>query len=252
MSAAKFIECTACRELFRECDTEAGFARWGQGETIRLLNNPARWGAEKPQVVLLGFSKGPAQNKAMAAVKAGAMRLEEVPFRGMRTRLRWLVDALELRAKPVDVEQFFEKTEEQIHSGSLVRCSISARTNSGAYSFALKDILAADAPAGGKVGEVIRRCTQLHSRPTGGRQLYVMLGLDKELVRLSKTAFSQLVGAVSQVQKTTYRSANVSWAHVAHPSGRLTDSQYQRWCRDEGREPKLEWAREEVKLRIAA
>jgi hypothetical protein len=60
-----FIDCQACRDLF----DEQGFERWGHGERVRLINNPAQWGAKTPKYWLLGFSKGATQNKALVEVK---------------------------------------------------------------------------------------------------------------------------------------------------------------------------------------
>ena len=249
MSAPRFIECTACRDLLISEDFDGGFDRWGQGEPIRLVNNPAVWGADQPQISLLGFSKGETQNKAMREVKAGTLPLESVPFKGMRKRLGWMLEALGIRSPVKSVDGLFGIDEHEIRSSSVIRCSISARIAPDKYSYKLSDILAADTASGGKVKEVISRCVRLHAAPASAGQTFVMLGLDKDLIEWSRNAFAAVLGPIQKVTETTYRTATTSWAHVAHPSGNLTDPQYQRWCNGEGLKPKVFWARSEVSFR---
>lgn len=252
MPAPKFVECTACKELFASLGSEAGFACWGNGEPVRLLNNPGAWGADRPRFSLLGFSKGATQNKAIAEAKKGRLSLEEVPFKGMRKRLGWLLDALGVRRAPFDVNKVFTAAEQEIRSGSLIRCSISAQISNGEYSYKLADILAADSRSGGKVKEVLRRCIRRYAAPDATNQTFIILGLDQALIDWTRDAFRQEVGPVHSVTDVTYRSEHASWVHVAHPSGNLTDSQYQKWCRGEGKKPKVLWAKAEVAFRSSA
>ena len=66
---------------------------------MRLINNPASWGAPDPTYYLLGFSKGDTQNKAMIEAKAGRAAFQDIPFKGMRKRLGWLLRALGLNRR---------------------------------------------------------------------------------------------------------------------------------------------------------
>jgi hypothetical protein len=200
----------------------------------------------------MGFSKGGTQNKVMAEVKAGRASLEAVPFKSMRKRLGWLLDAIGVRRAPIDVDKIFTTEEKEIQSGSLIRCSIAARMESGEYSYKLADILAADERSSGTVKAVLNRCIGLHAAPNSAGQTFVMLGLDAKLIEWVRNAFDHAVGPVASVTETTYRSAKTSWVHVAHPSGNLTDPQYQKWCRGEGKKPKVLWAKEEVAFRSGA
>lgn len=253
LPAPRIVKCTACRELFAKEDEEHGFPRWGDGQTIRLINNPAVWGPDHSRYSLLGFSKGETQNKAMGDAKRGQLPLEAVPFKGMRKRLGWLLEALRLRQSPVDVDRLFTDQELEIRSSSLIRCSISAQTAPNKYSYKLADILGADERSGGVVREVLNRCVRLHAAPAATTgQSFIMLGLEDDLVRWSRAAFDRHTGPVTSIKETTYRSAKSSWAHVAHPSGNQTDPQYQRWCRGEARKPKVLWAREEIEHRAHA
>lgn len=251
MPPPRIIDCKVCRDLFNSHDREGQFERWGQGQPVRLINNPAVWGADRPRFTLLGFSKGNTQNKAIAEARSGRLPLESVPFKGMRKRLAWLLDAIGLRRQPFEVDRIFEDGETEIRSASLIRCSVSARGNGGRYSYKLADVLAADAAAGGTVREVIRRCVRTHAVPGSEGQTFVVLGLDRDQIEWTRSAFASELGPLESVTETTYRNSTTSWVHVAHPSGNQTDPQYQRWCRGEGRKPKVLWAREEIARRGA-
>jgi hypothetical protein len=91
-----------------------GSKRW------RLRANPGYWGASNPEILVLGFSKGPNQDKTIA----GGARFEEVPFAGMRTDLSRLLAAIGLVEPGVDIDGLFEPTERRFGFASLIRCSL--------------------------------------------------------------------------------------------------------------------------------
>jgi hypothetical protein len=243
------IACLECKNLFSAHDLDGEFELWGQGEIVRLINNPASWGSKEPTHWLLGFSKGDTQNKAMAAVKAGRTTFETVPFKGMRKRLGWLLRALGMIPDEQPIDNMFERSEKRFQSASLIRCSISARKENGNYSYKLKDILAADGPSNGKVSEIMNRCIRKHLSGAKAGQSFILLGLDKDQIRLSKTVFAKIFGRLTSLRETTYRTNDLSWVHVAHPSGSQTDPQYLRWCKGKTSIPKVLWARDELRER---
>jgi len=244
-----YISCAACKDLFKTCDSEHGFERWGQSEPVRLTNNPASWGSATPQLFLLGFSKGNTQNKAMAEERRGRATFESIPFKGMRKRLGWLLRGLRLNRSDAAPDSMFSRTETRFQSTSVVRCSISARTASGGYSYKLKDILDADVTTGGKVSEILRRCTKRHLANAAPGQHFVLLGLDEGQIKLTKNAFEDTFGSLQIVKPTVYRNRDHSWVHVAHPSGSQTDPQYLRWCAGQTSTAKVAWAQQELASR---
>lgn len=247
-----FIKCDACKGLFSCHDRDGSFERWGEGETIRLINNPAQWGTDKPIYRLLGFSKGDTQNKAMSESKVGKLPFEEVPFKGkvMRKRLDWLLTALQLKSHEEPIDSLFRSTEQNFQSSSLIRCSISALNSNGKYSYKLKDILESDAKSGGKVREILQRCTSRYLTNAKPGETFIMLGLENDLIKWSKKMFEQHFGKLETIDKTTYRNDNLSFVHVAHPSGgSQTDRQYQDWCAGTNKTPKIRWALDEIQYR---
>lgn len=246
-----FIQCNACKDLFQTNDYEQGFERWGHGEPVQLLNNPVSWGARNPKYWLLGFSKGATQNKALAEVRSGKVPINAVPFKGMRKRLGWLLKSLGIRTDDNEVDAIFADSGSDIQSASLIRCSISAKNAKGEYSYQLKDILAADVTSNGKVREIIDRCANKHLAQTTRNQAFILLGLDKDLIRWTKDTFTKMFGPITTITETTYRTKGISWLHVAHPSGNQTDPQYRRWCDGGTTVPKILWARQEISFRRA-
>lgn len=244
-----FIKCDACKGLFNCHDRDGSFERWGEGEAIRLINNPAQWGTDKPTYRLLGFSKGDTQNQAMSEAKLGMIPLEEVPFKGMRKRLNSLLTTLKIKGSKESINTLFRSTEQDFQSSSLIRCSISALNAKGKYSYNLKDILASDVKSGGKVREILHRCTSRYLTNTNPGETFIMLGLEKELITWSKEVFKHHFGTLESIRETTYRNADLSFAHVAHPSGRQTDRQYQDWCAGTNKTPKIRWALDEIQYR---
>ncbi len=247
-----FEACTACKDLFTHHDRDGPFERWGQGEPVRLINNPASWGATEPRYYLLGFSKGNTQNKALAEAKMGRAKYEDVPFKGMRKRLGWLLKALGIDIRDGALDRIFMPTETRVQSASLVRCSISARTASGGYSYKLGDIIEADKAASERVREVIRRCVGKHLTGALDGTSFILLGLDEDQIQWTRDAFEEQYGPLHSPKPTVYRNDQLSWVHVAHPSGSQTDPQYQRWCSGETSTAKVVWARSELDRRRLA
>ncbi len=243
-----YISCTACKEHFRNHDSQHGFERWGHGEPVQLINNPASWGAGNPKHRLLGFSKGDTQNKAMAEERKGRTTFESIPFKGMRKRFPWLFRGLGLR-ELANPDELFLASEKEFQSGSIIKCSISARKPNGEYSYKFQDIVDADGPSGGKVRQVLQTCIKRHLSNEAPGRSFVLFGLDKNFITWCKKAFAEAYSSVHQTKPTTYRSDDLSWVHVAHPSGSNTDPQYQRWCDGKTSTAKVVWAREELAYR---
>jgi hypothetical protein len=247
-----YIKCDACKDLFCKKDKDKHFEVWGEGEEIRLINNPAQWGANKPLYRLLGFSKGKTQNEAMVKSKAGMLAFEDVPFSGtiFRRRLNLLLNTLELKDKKIPIDTIFQSTEPNFQCSSLIKCSISALKD-GKYSYKLADIMNNDISSGGKVTEIMRRCTRQHLKDDVQGQSFILLGLDKKLIDSSKKIFEEIFGPLDSPKKKTciYRTSMNSWVHVAHPSAKLTDPQYKDWCAGVNKTPKISWAYDELSNR---
>lgn len=87
----------------------------------RITNNPLAWGNSSPEIVVLGFSKGPTQAGALATQQHDA-----IAYKGGRTNLAKilhhvrLIDVPEARA----VDRLIADRNGRFHFASLVRCTV--------------------------------------------------------------------------------------------------------------------------------
>lgn len=244
------ISCSDCKTLFTRHDNDGPFERWGEGETVRLINNPAAWGGARPRMRLLGFSKGATQNKELAKAKVAGAGFNAVPFKGMRHRLTWLLEALRLLPAGRHIDQIFDCGEQDMQSASLIRCSISVRKGNGKYSYSLADIMAV-ARDDSRVEEIATRCAQRHLAGSSSDELVLMLGIGDPQIEFTERLLKRVFPNLRRVNQCTLRTGSMSFVHVAHPSGRSQrDHQYLAWVRGETSSRKVDFAKSEVRHRF--
>jgi len=111
------IECAICHNgqpyAFDRTQTE--------GDGWRLTDNPLAWGNSSPEVVVLGFSKGPTQAGALAKQPH-----DQIAFRGRRTNLAKILHHIGLLTAPSGdlVDQAIADRGGRFHFGSFVRCTV--------------------------------------------------------------------------------------------------------------------------------
>jgi hypothetical protein len=240
------IECTRCKDLFEKHDVEDGAELWGQGEGLRLINNPATWGASTPKVWLLGFSKGQTQNKAIAEYRRGYRSFESIPFDGFRDRLRDLLAALEMPGS-ASVDEVFKASESRYRTTSVIRCSISARVESGKYSYRMKDILGVADTDKRRLREIMSRCVGGFLSQLVPGDKVILQGLDSAYIKLLRSVVEDTYGGAKATSPVTYRANGVSWIHVSHLSKAQPENQFQAWLAGNLGKGKVRWAKEELR-----
>ncbi len=111
------IECSLCHRgqaySFDTTRTEVG--GW------RITNNPMAWGGSEPEIIVLGFSKGPTQAGALSRLPH-----EQIAFKGGRSNLAKILHHVGLlpRADSRLVDQAISDPHGRIHFGSLIRCTV--------------------------------------------------------------------------------------------------------------------------------
>ena len=87
----------------------------------RITNNPLAWGNTKPEVLVLGFSKGPTQAGALASQPH-----DGVAYRGGRTNLAKILHHVGLlhSADARLVDQAIADRRGRFHFASLIRCTV--------------------------------------------------------------------------------------------------------------------------------
>lgn len=91
------------------------------GDGWRITNNPLAWGNVQPEIVVLGFSKGPTQAGALSR-----QRHEDIAFKGGRTNLAKILHHVGLLSAPDGrlVDEAISDPTGRFHFGSLVRCTV--------------------------------------------------------------------------------------------------------------------------------
>jgi hypothetical protein len=91
----------------------------------RLIANPLAWGNERPEVLVLGFSKGPSQ-----AGELGRLPHDEIPYRKGRLNVGKILTHVGLlpTARPDEMKQMVDRAIADPHGrfgwGSLIRCTV--------------------------------------------------------------------------------------------------------------------------------
>lgn len=120
----------ACNACYCARDPEFGItARTAEG--WRITANPLAWGSTQPEVLVLGFSKGPTQLSALAATPH-----DDIAYKGSRHNVGrilehvGLLDLLPGESHKQAVHRVIADRNGRFHFGSLIRCSVERRDDS--------------------------------------------------------------------------------------------------------------------------
>ena len=115
------IECTKC---FVDQETKFDITKEQNGDW-RITSNPLAWGSAEPEVVVLGFSKGPTQAGALVNTPH-----DEIAYKGSRLNVGKIMAHVGLIPKApdsqlkIDVDRLIADKAGRFHFGSLVRCAV--------------------------------------------------------------------------------------------------------------------------------
>jgi hypothetical protein len=187
----------------------------------RITANPLAWGSNDPEIVVLGFSKGPTQVGALATRPH-----DEIAFAGGRTQLGKILAYLGLAPMGTNaqlkayVDALVADPHGRFHFGSLVRCSVerydTKRQSWTGTGGSMLDGFLSD-PFGHLVtGNCGRQfLAQLPERT----KLVVMLGLGSNLnyVQAARRLFERVrPGPWSRINSVAYTDGAVTVVHVEH------------------------------------
>lgn len=113
----------ACNRCFGSVDVRFDISQ-RSCEKWRITANPLAWGNINPEVVVLGFSKGPTQ---LGAIANSAH--DEIAYKGHRTKIAKIFKAIGLldSSESVDattISKLISTTDGRFHFGSLIRCTV--------------------------------------------------------------------------------------------------------------------------------
>lgn len=96
-----------------------------QQDGWRITNNPMAWGGQEPEIIVLGFSKGPTQSSAIGGV------FEDIPFKSHRSKIGKIFARIGLINHQKTNKDYSRLVGDLIsnkggrfHFGSLFKCSV--------------------------------------------------------------------------------------------------------------------------------
>lgn len=116
----------ACARCFNGCGNQIQFDQTQR--TVgnwRITSNPLAWGNKTPEVVVLGFSKGPTQAGALAKAPHN-----DIAYKGGRQNVGkilahvGLISADDPENLSLAVSEAISDTRGRFHFGSLIRCTV--------------------------------------------------------------------------------------------------------------------------------
>lgn len=207
-------------------------AQWG--ETLleragwRLTNNPMAWGGPRPEILVLGFSKGATQDAAILT-----KRHEDVAFARGRKSLGQILRTLGLLAVGRSVDDLIAAPDGPIAFGSLIRCSVAKSDGKGGWYQSGGDILGA-CLADKSFGDIVTNCIRRYLADLpDSLKLVVMLGNGADYIDGCRRAIASVRPGIRSVNDVAYGDDQVMFVHTVHfaAQGRLVPE----WCEaDEG------------------
>jgi hypothetical protein len=211
------INCALCHKnpiVFDETRTESGDKLW------RITANPLAWGNQQPEVLVLGFSKGPSQ--------AGELRglpHDDIPYRKGRLQVGKILAHIGLlpTAKPDELKRMVEHAIADKNGyfgwGSLIRCTVErfdAKKNLWVGSGGMIDQF-----MGTEFGQQISAtcATRYLGDLPSSTKLVVMFGLGSNGTYIStgrKTIQKARPGPWRTVNEVSYTDGRVAVVHVEH------------------------------------
>lgn len=211
MPAHGRVNCVVCHKgqeySFDRTVTEEG--NW------RITNNPLAWGSQTPEIIVLGFSKGPTQAGGLAHE-----RHENIAYKGGRLPLARILHHVGLMAAPEArlVDRVIADPNGRFHFASLIRCTVE-QFNAGEWKGTGGDML-------GKFlsndfgRQVALNCGSqfLQNLPTSVR-LVVMLGMGSKQNYISacRSVFQTVRGGNwENLNAVSYSDGRIVVVHTEH------------------------------------
>jgi hypothetical protein len=192
-----------------------------EGDGWRVTANPLAWGNPNPEVLVLGFSKGPSQTGGLSQIHH-----DQIAFRKGRANVRKILAHVGLVDPEADMDRLIADRAGRFARGSLIRCTVE-RHEGGSWKGSgggMLDRFVAT-PFG---SDVARRCTRrflAHLPPR--TRLVVLFGLGsrgryvdaaERLIRSARPG-----RALRRISDIAYADEETTFVHVEHfaAQGRL-------------------------------
>lgn len=186
------------------------------GDSWRITNNPLAWGNQQPEIVVLGFSKGPTQSGALTRSPH-----DSIAFKGGRANVAKILHHVGLieQAESTIVDRLISDPAGRFHFGSLIRCTVERRDKDGCWKGTGGGML--DRFLGTEFGRhVAKNCVRqfLGDLPRSVR-LVVMMGMGTKgnYIRSCQSLFKALrPGPWTTVNEVGYADSQIVVVHTEH------------------------------------
>lgn len=207
------VQCNLCHNVqppvFDKTRTE--------GEGWRITYNPLTWGGAEPDVLVLGFSKGPTQAGALTTTPH-----DKIAYKGGRSKVAKIFHHLGLIERPDSkiMDKLIADQTGQFHFGSLIRCTVERFDPSknewfGTRGGMLDEFI--DNPFG---AQIARNCTTRFLKYLPKRtRLIVMMGMGRQGKYISdcRRLFESVrAGPWETVNDVAYQDPQIVVVHVEH------------------------------------
>lgn len=210
------VHCTRC---FASCGPVEFDTTRRTEKDWRITANPLSWGNEEPEVVVLGFSKGPTQAGALAKTP-----YDEIAYKGSRGNVGKILKHVGLLPQNAGeepgqtVRRLIADRTGRFHFGSLIRCTVE-RDDAGVWKGSGGGML--DKFVATPLGkEVSTNCTTRFLKNLPSRtKLIVMFGMGSKLnyVRESFELYKKARGGEWKwINEVAYTDGKVAVVHVEH------------------------------------
>jgi hypothetical protein len=183
----------------------------------RITHNPLAWGSQNPEIVVLGFSKGPTQ--------AGATNTsphDEIAYKGQRHNIAKIFGHIGLLA-PDDVSaesisKLISDPSGRFHFGSLIRCTVE-RNEAGSWKGANGNMLSGF--VGSDFGKgIAENCVDEHLGHLPPSVKLVLLfgyGANMAYFKTLKSMLPRLKkGKWQSINEVAYTDGKVTYVHLEH------------------------------------
>lgn len=210
----------ACTRCYQGCTTQFDITKKTEGNW-RITFNPLSWGNSEPEVIVLGFSKGPTQAGALAQAPH-----DQIAYKGSRLNVGRILSHIGLieNGSPDElrriVDNLIADQNGRFHFASLVRCTVErldpkTETWKGSGGGMLDKFVSS------RFGdEVAQNCVnQFLSELPSKTKLIVMFGLGTKLnyVSSAKKLFEKAKNTkFLELNSVAYSDGNLTVVHVEH------------------------------------
>jgi hypothetical protein len=214
------VKCVRCFATKKTIEFD-GTRREAENQSWRITSNPLAWGSVEPEIVVLGFSKGPTQAGALSHSPH-----DQIAYKGSRTAVGKILAHIGVVRQPTNgdfrwmVDRLISDKAGRFHFGSLVRCTVE-RYDEKAGSWKGSGGGMLDKFMGTPFGsEVATNCASqfLGELPVKTR-LVIMFGLGAKLNYIGasrKLIEAARPGRWTSLNDVAYSDGKVTFVHVEH------------------------------------